>query len=129
MTLRDRNVAASKKAAATASNIALWPLAILITKIKMANRIMIRWAMRHRSRSVYLFALFWAPATMLGLLVWAIIVIPNKADADTAWPVLAVAAVLAKKIGAALLYAVEQAEGTLRSIDHYRRQFPRKQQT
>jgi hypothetical protein len=117
--------AAIKKAVAMASRIALWPLTILATKINRANRKMIRWAMRHRSRPVYLFAILWLHTTIVGLLVWGLIAVPPQPHPDMLVPAMAGIFVVAKKLLALVVYLVEEGIKIAGWLRHYRRQFPK----
>lgn len=116
-------IAAIKRAAAKAANIALFPVAILIAKTTKANKRMIRWAIRKRSRPVYLFALFWAPTTTLSLSAWAIFSVPIKTESSLFAPAVVVAIFMAKKVMALVAYALDAWLRLLGPLRHYRRQF------
>lgn len=122
-------IAAAKKAIARtfqkASDVVLLPLAVLIAKITKANRMMVRWAVRNRSRFVYLFALYWTTTTMFGLLLWGMIAIhPEDAGSGTILAVVTFALVFVKKVLLLGLYAVQRADDLVGYWRRYRRQFP-----
>ena len=104
-------------------SVALWPLSMLVRKINRANRILIRWAMRHRSKHVYLFALFWSPTLIAGLLIWAIAAIPFAQEGAAA---IVVTAAILKKTVALVTFLAALAQKLEAYWGHYRRQFYRK---
>ena len=101
----------------------LWPLAMLNASIAKANRRIIRWAIRNRNRFAYLFAIFWVPVTIGGLLAWVLVAVPIKVDGSTFMSVAMVVILVIKKILVAILYLMEEAMRTWPRLDHYRREF------
>jgi apolipoprotein N-acyltransferase len=102
-----RTIEAAKRITARISNIALWPLAILIATVTKANRRTIRWAIRHRNGTVFLVAILWFPTLTIVGLVWAIASIHEKPN--DLWPLLGVILVGVKKALALIAYGLEQA--------------------
>lgn len=102
------------------SNIVLWPLSILTAKLKKANRNTMRYAIRTRDKPLLLFAMLRFPALTFGALTWAIFSVRVKPD-DAWGPVMGLAFLLAKKIMALLLYALDEAYRIRKALRMYRR--------
>jgi hypothetical protein len=118
-------IAAAKNTVARISSIILWPLNILAKRKARANRKIIRWAIRKRSRTVYLAAVLWFPILTVAGIVWALMSIHEK-PSDT-WPTLAAVslfAIAAKKVLSIFYYLiVVEGDKLLKAFRLYRRRF------
>jgi len=114
-------IAASKRIIARISSIILWPLTMLAANIARANRKIIRRAIRWRSGTAYLVAIFWFPTMTVAGLAWAITSAHEKPD--DLWPVLGAIVLVVKKVMAIVAYLAEQAGRSVRALRHYHRHF------
>src|SRR5260370_17854180 len=114
-------IAASKRIIARISTIILWPLTILVANIARANRKIIRRAIRWRSGSAYLVAIFWFPTMTVAGLAWALVSVQEKPD--DLWPVFGAIVLVVKKVMAIVAYLAEQATRSFNPLRHYRRHF------
>lgn len=122
MRTKEELIATAKKITDTTVSITLWPLAMLIAKVKKANRTIIRWAIRHRCKPAYLFVIFWFPSLSLTLLLWAIAAIPPQESTVVSATVMTILLVT-KKLGVLALYFLEEGTRVKGLIKHYRREF------
>jgi hypothetical protein len=77
-------VSAIRNSLAAISAIALAPLNMLAKKVAKANLKMVRWAVRHESRAVYLLAVLWVPTLTVGLFGFLLASTLGKTDQVTA---------------------------------------------
>ena len=101
-------IATAKKIVASASSIINWPLNMLAAKVTIANKRLIRWAVRKRVGAVYLLTLFWFPALTVAGLIWVLVSIHQRPDA--LWPIATAVIFFVNKFMFLLLYVVKQYE-------------------
>jgi hypothetical protein len=94
---------------------------MFIKTVARANRKIIRWAVRNRLGSAYLFAIFWVPMLTIAGITWAIFSIHEKSD--DIWPFIGIVLLAVKKVMALMTYVLSQAERTFKAMRHYRRHF------
>jgi len=79
-----------------------------------------RYAIRTRDKPLLLFAMLRFPALTFGALAWAIFSVRVKPD-DVWGPVIGLALLVAKKIMALILYALDEAYRVRKALRMYRR--------
>src|SRR5262249_21377092 len=89
-------------------------------KARRANRKVVRWAVRHRNKPVFLFALLWLPSLSVVGLVLAIMSI--RADPNAiGGPLVGVILLTLNKVGALLVYLLEEWMRLKKALRMYNR--------
>ncbi len=112
-------IATAKEVADRIAKIALWPIAMLATKIAKENRLAVRWALRNHNGAAYLLAVLWLRALGFAAVVWAIVASTHVTNAMLFGFNLA----LATKVMGGVLYVLTQAYESEGAFRLYRRRF------